>query len=72
MVANAGRHDGRAMVSESQRKASAKYKREKTHSFSMRFFPSEEELWEHLEAQPRKTEYVKALIRADMEGRRRE
>ncbi|MBR3385857.1 MAG: hypothetical protein IKG69_11760 [Atopobiaceae bacterium] len=60
------------MATDAQRRANSKYRRENTHSFSMRFFPSEEELWEHLEAQERKTEYVKALIRADMERQRTE
>jgi hypothetical protein len=32
----------------------------------MRFFPKDGELWEHLQKQPRKAEYVKRLIREDM------
>lgn len=56
------------MVTEAQKRAVAKYKRDKTHSFSMRFFPKDEQLWRHLQAQELKTEYIKELIRRDMEG----
>ena len=56
------------MVTDAQKRAAAKYKREKTHSFSLRFFPADEELWEHLQRQARKAEYLKRLIREDMEG----
>lgn len=58
------------MISDAQRRASEKYKREKTHSFSMRFFPADADVWAHLCKQPRKAEYVKALIRRDMDGGR--
>ena len=56
------------MVSDAQKKAAAKYKREKTHAFTIRFFPADQELWEHLQSQPRKAEYIKRLIRNDKEG----
>lgn len=58
------------MTSEAQKRATEKYKREKTHSFSMRFFPADEAEWKHLCKQPRKAEYVKQLIRRDMGGER--
>lgn len=53
-------------TSDAQKRAVNKYNREKTHSFTMRFFPKDEELWHHLQSQPRKAEYVKRLIREDM------
>lgn len=56
------------MVSDAQKRAVSKYKREKTHAFTLRFFPADDELWEHLQQQPRKAEYIKRLIREDMEG----
>ena len=56
------------MVSDAQKRAEAKYKKESTHPFTMRFFPADEELWQHLQKQPRKAEYVKRLIRQDMEA----
>ena len=54
-------------VSDAQKRAVQKYNKEKTHSFTMRFFPKDEELWDHLQKQPRKAEYVKGLIREDMD-----
>ena len=55
------------MVSEAQKRASAKYVREKVKSYTVKFDPSEADLWERLQAQPNKSGYIKALIRADME-----
>lgn len=54
--------------SEAQRRASAKYRKEHTKQLSMRFFPSDMELWEHLEKQPKKADYIKRLIREDLEN----
>lgn len=54
---------------DAQKRAAARYRREKTHSFSMRFFPADADVWEHLSKQPRKAEYIKMLIRRDMGGR---
>ena len=56
------------MVSEAQKRADAKYRREKTHQVAIRFYPKDERLWEHLQGQERKAEYIKRLIREDMEG----
>ena len=56
------------MVSDAQRRADLKYKKEKTHQLAIRFFPKDERLWEHLQSQPRKAEYIKRLIREDMES----
>lgn len=53
--------------SEAQRRATLKYRREKTKQLAMRFYPDDMELWEHLEKQPSKAAYVKRLIREDME-----
>lgn len=55
------------MASDAQKRALAKYKREKTHPFSMRFFPAENDLWEHFCKQENRTKYLKDLIRKDME-----
>lgn len=55
-------------ISEAQKRADAKYKREKTKQISLRFFPSEAEIFAHLQAQENKAAYIKALIRADMEN----
>lgn len=53
---------------EAQKRASAKYNRDKTKVFQLRFFPSDMELYEHLREQPNMAGYLKSLIRADMEA----
>lgn len=53
-------------TSEAQKRAVKKYMREKTHSFTMRFYPTDEEVWEWLRSQSNKQGYVKGLIREDM------
>ena len=54
------------MASEARKKALDKYKAG-VKRFTVDFPPSEAELWEHLNRQPKKQTYIKALIRADME-----
>ena len=54
------------MASEAQKKALEKYKA-KVKRFTVDFPPSDAELWEHLQQQPKKQTYIKDLIRADME-----
>lgn len=51
-----------------QRRAHAKYEAEKVKSFRVKFFPKDGELWSHLQKQERKSEYIRELIRKDMEG----
>lgn len=53
-------------TSEAQLKAVKKYK-EKVRRITIDFSPAEAELWEHIQNQPKKQTYIKALIRADME-----
>lgn len=54
--------------SDSQRRASERYRKTSTHQFSMRFFPADEELWRRLCSMPEgKAAYVRRLIREDME-----
>lgn len=62
------------MVSEAQKRANAKYRREKVKQVVVRFYPNEgdEEAYAHLKAQPKIGEYVKRLVRADMERQRSE
>jgi hypothetical protein len=54
------------MPSEAQRKATKKY-REKMKRITVDFYPTELDLWEHIQAQDKKQTYIKDLIRADME-----
>ena len=54
--------------SESQRRASARYRKQSTHQLAMRFFPADEELWQRLCSMPEgKAAYIRRLIREDME-----
>ena len=54
------------MVSEAQRKAIKNY-RKKLNRITIDFSPAEEEMWKHLQSQPKKQTYIKDLIRAYME-----
>lgn len=56
-------------VSEAQKRAAAKYNKERMVQKVVRFSPNERDLLEHLEAQPNMAGYIKSLIRADMERR---
>ena len=56
-------------VSEAQKRANAKYAREKTKAYTMRFYPTDADLLAWLESQPNKQGYIKRLIREDMERR---
>lgn len=53
-------------ISDAQKRADAKYKREKMKSYGLRFSPNEMDIWEHLQKQPNKSGYIKQLIRDDM------
>ena len=55
------------MPSDAQKRASAKYNKEKMTQRVVRFSPREADLLAHLDAQPNRAGYIKALIRADME-----
>ena len=57
------------MTSDAQIRAVTKYK-QKVKRFSVDFCPTEYELWEHLQAQPRKQTYIKYLIRQDIESKK--
>ncbi len=54
------------MASEAQRKAVKKY-RKKTNRITIDFYPTEDELWNHIQSQGKKQTYIKDLIRKDME-----
>jgi uncharacterized protein (DUF169 family) len=54
------------MTSEAQKKAVKKYK-QKLKRITVDFYPTEDELWEHINKQDKKQTYIKDLIRADME-----
>ena len=54
-------------TSAAQLRAAKKYRQEKLNRFTVNFSPVDSELWEHIQNQPNKQGYIKALIRADME-----
>lgn len=54
------------MASEAQLKAVKKYK-EKVKRITVEFHPTELQMWEHIQNQPKKQTYIKDLIRADIE-----
>ena len=46
--------------------AKRRYQAAKVKRAYIEFYPTETDLWEHLQAQPNKAGYIKALIAADM------
>lgn len=61
------------MKTEAQKRAAKKYKekyKEKVNRITTDFYPSEEELWNHVQKQENKQGYIKSLIKADMENDR--
>ncbi|MDO5043884.1 MAG: hypothetical protein Q4E22_01125, partial [Coriobacteriia bacterium] len=59
-------------ISDAQKRADAKYKREKMKSYGLRFSPKEMDIWEHLQKQANKSGFIKQLIRDDMNKNREE
>lgn len=55
-------------VSEAQKRANERYRKQNVRQATVRFYPSESDLWEHLQAQGNKAGYLKELIRRDMES----
>ena len=56
-------------LTEAQKRAQRKYVRESVKQMTVRFYPSESDIWEWLNAQENKAGYIKELIRRDMEER---
>lgn len=54
------------MATEAQKRASAKYAKANVKQMTLKFFPTEADIYEHLQAQPNKMGYIKELIRRDM------
>lgn len=57
------------MPSEAQRKAAKKYKekyKERVKRITIDFYPTDEDLWGHIQQQEKKQTYLKDLIRKDM------
>ena len=60
---------GRDMRMKAQAKANARYRAKYCKTVTVQFFPSDLELYEHLEQQESKAGYIKGLIREDMNRR---
>lgn len=54
------------MPSEAQKRATAKYQKEKMKQLSIRFSPNEMDLFDHIKSQPNVAGYIKRLVREDM------
>jgi hypothetical protein len=52
-------------TTDAQLRAIKKYK-EKSKRMTIEFHPTEAEMWEHIQSQPKKQTYIKDLIRKDM------
>lgn len=51
-----------------QRKAALKYRKNKTRTFTLTLYPSDSDIAEWLDSQPKKAKAIKDAIRAHMEG----
>lgn len=58
------------MTTDAQKRAAKKYKekyKDKVNRITTDFYPTDEELWNHVQQQENKQGYIKSLIKADME-----
>ena len=55
------------MPSEAQKRANKNY-RKKLNRLTLDFSPAEQEMWEHIQSQPKKQTYIKDLISADIKA----
>ena len=54
-------------VSDAQKSANEKYRKENVKQVAVRFYPGDQELYEFLRTKENVAGYIKDLIRADME-----
>ena len=54
-------------LTDAQKRAQAKYVKEKVRVYNLRFYGTDADILAHFEAQPNKQAYLKELIRRDME-----
>ena len=54
-------------VSDAQKRANEKYRKENVKQVAVRFYPGDQELYEFLRTKENVAGYIKDLIRADME-----
>jgi len=58
------------MAKDAHSKANIKYIKNNVKRITLDFFPTDSEIWELLEEQPKKATYIKDLIRADLAARK--
>lgn len=56
------------MATEAQKRAVAKYQKEKMRQIAIRFSPNEMDVYEHIKSQENIAGYIKQLVRDDMSG----
>lgn len=54
------------MPSDAQKRASAKYQKEKTKTLTIRFGVNDMDLFDFIKSQPNIAQYIKGLVREDM------
>lgn len=54
-------------VSEAQKRANEAYRKANVKSFTVKFYPADHDLYEYLQTIESKNEYIRQLIRDDME-----
>ena len=55
------------MPSEAQKRATAKYQKEKMKQIAIRFSPNEMDVYDYIKSQQNIAGYIKRLVREDME-----
>lgn len=55
-------------VYDSQKRANNEYRKRNVRSFNLKFYPGDADILEWFEDQPNKAQYLKELIRRDMEA----
>ncbi|WP_444329122.1 hypothetical protein [Paratractidigestivibacter sp.] len=58
-------------LTDAQKRANAKYARDKVKQVGVKFYPADEGLYEWVKSRGNVQGYIKGLIRADMERERR-
>ncbi|MGR1082839.1 hypothetical protein [Olegusella massiliensis] len=58
------------MATEAQLRATDNYRKKSVKTFTVKFFPADHNLYEYLQTQPKKAEYLRNLIREDMERKK--
>lgn len=58
------------MATDAQKRATMRYEKHNVKRVTVKFFPDDMEMYEHVRSQPSMMGYIKELIRKDMEAGR--